>query len=273
MKSNNNNFDSMKSTAFILAIFAFISCNKNAVETIDYSKTSRVTISFSHAVGEKGLSLANTAYVNPSGEEFKVTALKYFISNISFTKTDGSVYAVPQDSCYFIIDHSQSSSLTPIVTTPAGQYTKMSFLIGVDSLRNTKDISQRLGALDPTGSAADMYWTWNSGYIFFKMEGSSPVSPQTDKSFRYHIGLYGGNSSGTINNIKRININFSPENIVKVAESKNSTIYLKGDILKVFSSKNNISIASNSVVMATPNSASIAENYANMFTHVKTTND
>ena len=263
----------MKFIPIILSVFAFLSCSKNAVEGIDYSNRSRITISFSHVAGEKDLSLGNTTYVNPSGEEFKVTALKYFISNISFTKTDGSVYVVPQDSCYFIIDHSQSSSLTPIVTTPAGQYTKMSFLIGVDSLRNTKDISQRLGALDPTGSAADMYWTWNSGYIFFKMEGSSPVSPQTDKSFRYHIGLYGGNSSGTINNIKRININFSTENIVKVAESKNSTIYLKGDILKVFSGKNNISIASNSVVMATPNSASIAENYANMFTHVKTTND
>jgi hypothetical protein len=243
------------------------------MEPVDYSNRSRITISFNHVVGNQALSLGNTSYINESGEEFKVTILKYFISNISLTKIDGSVYVVPQDSSYFLIDELQIASKTTIITIPPGQYTKMSFLIGVDSLRNTKDISQRLGILDPTASAADMYWTWNSGYIFFKLEGNSPVSPQTDKSFRYHVGLYGGNTSGTINNIKRVSIDFKPLGVVNVNEAKNSTVFIQGDILKVFTGKNKISIASNSVVMATPFSASIAENYANMFVHVKTAND
>jgi hypothetical protein len=263
----------MRSNAIILLVFAFLSCNKKAMEPIDYANRSRITLSFNHVVGNQPLSLGNTSYTNGSGEEFKVTSLKYFISNISLTKSDGSVFVVPQDSSYFLIDESHDSSKLPIITTPAGQYKQMSFVIGVDSLRNTKDISQRLGILDPTASAADMYWTWNSGYIFFKLEGNSTVSPQTDKSFRYHIGLYGGITSGTINNIKRVSVDFNPLGGVKVNDAKNSTIFIQGDVLKVFTGKNKISIGSNSVVMATPFSASVAENYANMFVHVKTTND
>jgi hypothetical protein len=263
----------MKSTFFLLLLFFLMSCNKKAMEPIDYSNRSRITLSFNHVVGNQPLSMGNTSYTNGSGEEFKITSLKYFISNISLTKTDGSVYVVPQDSSYFLIDESEDTSKQPVITTPPGQYKQISFLIGVDSLRNTKDISQRIGILDPTASAADMYWTWNSGYIFFKLEGNSTVSPQTDKSFRYHIGLYGGITSGTINNIKRVSIDLNPLGSVKVNNAKNSTIFIQGDILKVFTGKNKISIGSNSVVMATPFSASVAENYANMFVHVKTTND
>jgi len=33
-----------------------------------------------------------------------------------------------------------------------------------------------------------MFWTWNSGYIFFKLEGNSPVSTQPNGKIEYHIG-------------------------------------------------------------------------------------
>ena len=65
------------------------------------------------------------------------------------------------------------------------------------------DVSQRTGVLDPSGAGADMYWTWNSGYIFFKMEGTSPAATGMGNSFMYHIGGFGGYSAPTINNIKQ----------------------------------------------------------------------
>jgi len=33
-----------------------------------------------------------------------------------------------------------------------------------------------------------MFWTWNSGYIMAKLEGTSPVSSQPNNKFEYHIG-------------------------------------------------------------------------------------
>ncbi|MEO6960830.1 MAG: MbnP family protein, partial [Puia sp.] len=35
-----------------------------------------------------------------------------------------------------------------------------------------------------------MFWTWNSGYIAFKMEGRSPESAEPAHTFSYHIGGY-----------------------------------------------------------------------------------
>jgi hypothetical protein len=47
--------------------------------------------------------------------------------------------------------------------------TGIRFLLGVDSARNVSGI--QTGALDP---ARGMFWTWNSGYVMAKIEGSSP---------------------------------------------------------------------------------------------------
>jgi len=35
-----------------------------------------------------------------------------------------------------------------------------------------------------------MYWTWQSGYINFKMEGFVGNLEQEDKKFEYHLGGY-----------------------------------------------------------------------------------
>ena len=37
-----------------------------------------------------------------------------------------------------------------------------------------------------------MFWTWNSGYIFFKLEGSSPASTADRQRIEHHIGGYAG---------------------------------------------------------------------------------
>lgn len=43
------------------------------------------------------------------------------------------------------------------------------------------------GDLDPMKG---MYWTWNSGYINFKLEGNSPECPSRNNAFQFHLGGY-----------------------------------------------------------------------------------
>ena len=81
-----------------------------------------------------------------------------------------------KNDCYFLIDESDADTHEPVLSVPEGEYKTLSFILGVDSLRNTMDVSQRTGVLDVSGAATDMYWSWNSGYIFFKMEGTSPFN-------------------------------------------------------------------------------------------------
>ena len=43
------------------------------------------------------------------------------------------------------------------------------------------------GDLDPTNG---LYWTWQSGYINFKLEGKTAACPARNNLFQYHIGGY-----------------------------------------------------------------------------------
>jgi len=137
----------------------------------------------------------------------------------------------------------------------------------VDSLRNTMEVGKRAGNLDIGGKATGMYWSWNSGYIFFKMEGESPQAPLDNAGknmFRYHIGGFGGLTSKTINNVKTITLAISGS--AKVRTNNTPMLHLLADISKVFSGKNTVKIAQNSTVMFNEFSTKIAENYTNIFT-------
>ena len=68
-------------------------------------------------------------------------------------------------------------------TIKPGTYNAISVLLGVDSARNVSGVQS--GALDPVKG---MFWTWNSGYIYTKLEGTSPSSSQVNGKFEYHIG-------------------------------------------------------------------------------------
>ncbi len=159
---------------------------------------------------------------------------------------------------------------------PAGEYNQLTFIVGVDSLRNTMNISRRTGVLDPASSMDNgMYWSWNSGYIFFKIEGESPAAPADptgNHKFRYHIGGFGGYSAPTINNIKAISLDLEKGGIAKPRASKKATILVRGDILKAFNATSNISIATHSSVMFSDFSVNVANNYSKMFTHHRTEN-
>lgn len=64
-------------------------------------------------------------------------------------------------------------------------FNTIEFTLGTDSLTNHSGALE--GDLDPT---LGMFWTWNSGYINLKIEGSHPVSPNRKNAFEFHIGGY-----------------------------------------------------------------------------------
>lgn len=257
---------------FFIAVVLFASCKKDSEPAYNTAVKADLSVEFDNIVGGADLQLATGTYTNASGEAFTVTKLKYYVSNFVLTNMDGTQYTVPQDSCYFLIDESDESTHEPVLHVPEGEYKTISFLLGVDSLRSTQDISLRTGVLDPTAEGGDMYWGWNSGYIFFKMEGTSPVSTQTGHAFYYHIGGFGGYSSPTINNIKRITLDLTERGTPKVKAGKETNIHLLVDISKVFTGTANVSIADKSMVMFADYSTVIADNYSNMIRHDHTEN-
>ena len=130
--------------------------------------------------------------------------------------------------------------------------------MGVDSTRNVS--GAQTGALDPLN---DMFWTWNSGYIMAKMEGTSPQSNQAGKRIEYHIGGF----SGVNNTLKTINLAFPSGKTLIINEGKTSDILVEADFNKWWQTPNDIKIT-NLPVCTTPGilAKQVADNYSKMFT-------
>ncbi|GAA4435198.1 hypothetical protein GCM10023091_11200 [Ravibacter arvi] len=252
--------------ALLLTIALFTaSCQDNAP-----TPGGKIRVEFDNVVGEKNLVLNGVTYQNQSGEDFVVTKLNYYISNIKFIRTDGTIYTVPQDSSYFLIrEETRSSQFAMIRNVPLGEYDHIEFMVGVDSLRNTMPLSRRKGALDPGGVEGHdgMYWNWNSGYIFMKLEGTSPHGNPVNDKFYYHIGLFGGYDEKTVNNTRVVRLKFGDDKVV-VTEEKTPEVHLMADVQKFFDGPGTqLSIANNWSVMGAQQtlSAMIANNYQQMF--------
>lgn len=255
---------------------ALAACEKTIQEPADNTAKAALSLEFDNIVGGYNLQLHTGVYKNAAGEDFTIDLLQYYISNVKLTKADGSEYVVPQDSSYFLLKEGSDAERFANMNVPEGDYTAVSFLVGVDSLRSTMGIDKRTGVLDPAGGMEDgMYWGWNPGYIFVKMEGTSPsapIDPTGQHKYRYHIGGFGGYDVKNINNIKTISIDLTAGGVAKVRTGRKANIHLMVDIDKIFSGQTNVSLATHPSVMFSDFSVQVANNYQHMFRHDHTEN-
>ncbi|WP_156308454.1 MbnP family protein [Sphingobacterium endophyticum] len=255
----------------LMAVFTLFSCQKDNIE-FDNNKTGQLKLKFDHIVNGKTLTLKNSQYSNSFKETYNIDLLKYYVSNIKLTDDKGKVYTVPKKESFFLIDASNSESLFPKFKIPEGNYTKLEFILGVDSATSVLPKEDRTGVLDIEGN--DMYWSWNSGYIFFKMEGESSASKNANKRYAYHIGLFGGYdpSKPTKNNLRTVALDLKKAGIATVQEGLSSDIHLMVDLGQVLDGPNKIKINEFSTVMVSGPNDLIANNYSGMFTHDHTHN-
>ena len=259
----------MRSLLFGAVAITVLLCScKKSEQEYDSSMLAPLSVEFDNISGSADLQL-NTSYTNASAETFKLTKLKYYVSNFSLIKTDGSVYTIPQADSYFLIDESAGTEQLAELEVPEGEYKTLSFTLGVDSLRSTMNAASRAGVLD-SATHADMYLNRNEGYIFFNAEGTSPVA--AGGFFSYHIGGYGGMTYATVNNLKKITLDLTTRGMPKVKAGKATNIHLMADVLKIFSGVANISIAAHPTISFDPYSATASANIAGMFRHDHTEN-
>lgn len=118
-------------------------------------------------------------------DSFRVSTLKLYISALRVLDRAKRTLYTEQES-FHLIDLSDPNSNTLVV--PAALLQRgawISFCLGVDSVTN---VSGAMGGdLDPTKG---MYWTWQSGYINVKLEGSSSRCHSRKHEFQFHLGGY-----------------------------------------------------------------------------------
>jgi len=204
----------------------------------------------------------DSSYINSVGQSFTVTNFKYYISNIKLTDSGGRVFE--NKNSYYLIDENDSASHhIQLDDIPEGDYSKISFTIGVDSLHNCSGAQS--GALDPIHG---MFWTWNTGYIFLKLEGKAPASKQPGHIFEYHIGGYKAPSNCIREvsfDIAGIHSYVSDDDLLVGASPGTCQIRLSADISSILSAHYTVDFSKLSSVTDFHNAATIADNYKDMF--------
>ena len=210
-------------------------------------------IELAHVVGGKNLGLDTIDYVNAVGQHFNVTKFKYYIGKVNLLGADGGAGFVDAD--YFLVNEEEpDSKAINVQGLKPGTYSGLEFLLGVDSVDNCSGAQS--GALDPVNG---MFWAWNSGYIFLKLEGKAPASQSAGKVFEYHIGGYKAPGK----NMRKITLRFPRP--VDVASGKTLDIELVTDIGKLLDGPTQVDFSKLSSVTV-PNSGGIlADNIAHMF--------
>ena len=198
-----------------------------------------ITLMLDHYAGDKVLQLDTVQYKNELGQAYTVTKFKYYISNIYLEKAN---------------EEEPASKTIHLNNVPPGEYSGIKFIIGVDSLHNCSGAQS--GALDPVNA---MFWAWNTGYIFMKLEGRSPASTSPGNIFEFHIGGY----KKPANCIRTVMLNFDKHLII--GPSTTREVHIKADIAAILKSHTVIDFSKLSSVTDFHNATIIADNYEDMF--------
>ena len=208
-------------------------------------QAQEVVVKFHHTANGRPLVLPDSSYTNAFNEVYQVTRLKYYISHGGFAPGEPASAA--------LIDASAQDSI--VIHPKEGKHSALYFMVGVDSALNCSGAQD--GALDPLNG---MFWTWNSGYIFFKLEGYSSSSKADLQRIEHHVGGY-----RYPNNVAKI-IQLNLPVPLECKKNRRYLISINVDMDKYWKGINDVKIADQALLM-TPGGIALkaAENFPAMF--------
>lgn len=141
-------------------------------------------------------SILDTTFQLNTSDSIRFETVKFYVSAIELYRH--SQKAWKEKNSFHLIDAAQEKSNTILLNIPKTlDFDSIRFNIGIDS--NTNSAGVLGGDLDPTKG---MYWTWQSGYINVKLEGTSNLVHSPNHAFEFHLGGYMAPFE-TIQNISR----------------------------------------------------------------------
>jgi len=213
-------------------------------------ETHVIVIEFKHKVGEKLLKLSEENYINAWGEPFVVNKFRYYVSRL--TLIDDNSDQIELKGAYHLVDEADSTTKIITLTSSLPNITAVQFVIGIDSVKNVSGV--QTGDLDPMKG---MFWTWNTGYVFAKLEGTSDSSHALAHYFTYDVGGFRSKESA----LRKIVLPTKHSNTLSLHH-----LTINVDINKWFQSKHDIRIRQSPVCHQPGELAmQLADNYSTMF--------
>ncbi len=165
----------------LTAILLLIICRVNISSA---QNDEAMTLQFNPVFGKEALVLSKSYFSKNNNDSIQFDILRFYISGIELLLNGKTVWK--ESNSFHLVDASVISSLQINLNTSSKQeFDKLKFNMGIDSTTNVAGAMG--GDLDPTKG---MYWTWQSGYINFKLEGKSKACNTRNNEFTFHLGGY-----------------------------------------------------------------------------------
>lgn len=177
---------------FIFISFALFiaSCKKDTsvMESSISENEGTAFLSLHHKFGDQDFYL-DSIYVLDDGKRVRFNNIGFYLSGIQLkNEKDSHNFEDKYLLCRVYQTEYELGKLKP------GNFNKISFDVGIDSLTNHGDPSVYPSDHPLALQLQSMHWGWNSGYVFIMLEGeadtTSSGSGDFDRSFFYHIGSH-----------------------------------------------------------------------------------
>ena len=176
---------SLTIVVFILGSLCSASAQSIAVIARDTQPAPYIRLKFQAQINNEPLELGKSYYVSGLEDSVSIKTLKFYMADLTFS--DAEMALDERSYATFLIDMEDTVSLQrSFRTSKEASYNEFSFSLGIDSV--TQNSGAKGGELDPTRG---MYWSWQSGYINFKLEGI--LNTKVQQPFQFHVGGYSGN--------------------------------------------------------------------------------
>lgn len=184
-------------------------------------------VNFKLKAGSSDFSL-NTNYTL-QGKLIQFTTVRFYVCQFSYKTPLGNGYTT-LDSLYHIVEPGNTVWTIPVKNNIT--LDRIQFGMGVDVTRNDSSGALAIPAYDypadhPLSASQNMYWSWNPGYIFMKLEGRVDLNGNSSlndpgETFSLHTGL---------NNAFRI---VNKDVHIPLGNESEKNIYIEADIFRFF---------------------------------------
>lgn len=175
----------LKIILFVSLTIASTGCKKDP-DSDPTQETGSVILLIDHKVDGKLLEENQMIYTNAAGNQYLVSGLKYFISDITFFKQDGTTLQIHQWKDLFYVDEEIPSTKKILFydRLPAGKYDSISFIFGI-----TEEKNKSFMFVNPP--EVNMFWpeVLGGGYHYMMLDGKWKDTTGTSQPFNFHLGI------------------------------------------------------------------------------------
>lgn len=183
----------MKAFKYLSILLAFSltlsACKKEDEENCDPVTDGSLRVNVTSYFNNEAFAVGNV-YTNTNGYRVRVDDFKFYLSELYAIQSDGTEIELKDIDLINLVSGVESMSFI----LPDGDYSGIRFSIGVPEAFNKDQDPTQYPNDHPlsVNGAQGMFWTWNTGYIFMKVEGKADLEGEEGNDllspFAFHCG-------------------------------------------------------------------------------------